>query len=165
LAEVADSQMRMINAKDKRLRRVVIVLVLLAVYQAMLIAGGTLQYQRTWGPNTYYLDVNVRYIRFSTLCVYSPPRPKGIGFRQAGRAFVIGSWLQSSDKAWDQRTIKLNWWSIAVIGAGGILLYCRRRARQRLMRIGCCQSCGYDLRATPQRCPECGAAADGTGAA
>ena len=56
--------------------------------------------------------------------------------------------------------IVLPLWPVVVVS--GILPGLRlwRRVRRRISaRKGCCRECGYDLRATPDRCPECGAAA------
>lgn len=39
---------------------------------------------------------------------------------------------------------------------GGALVRMQRR-RRRVSQVGRCAVCGYDLRATPERCPECGA--------
>lgn len=42
----------------------------------------------------------------------------------------------------------------------GIVLRRQRWLRDVRIRIGCCAECGYDLRASPLRCPECGAIPD-----
>jgi hypothetical protein len=46
------------------------------------------------------------------------------------------------------------------LGIAGSYVWCAQRARS-LRRTGHCPTCGYDLRATPDRCPECGAAPGG----
>jgi hypothetical protein len=61
------------------------------------------------------------------------------------------------DRAW---VIVVPWWSLII--ASGLIAVFPMRQKIRMWRIrhrmqsGKCSVCGYDLRATPDRCPECG---------
>lgn len=47
------------------------------------------------------------------------------------------------------------WFVMPVSGAAAVWLY--RISRRKEFGPGQCPRCGYDLRATPEKCPECGA--------
>jgi hypothetical protein len=57
------------------------------------------------------------------------------------------------------RALTVPYWMIAGAATVAPMLSVRRMIHRRSRRSdGRCAGCGYDLRATPDRCPECGAA-------
>jgi hypothetical protein len=78
-----------------------------------------------------------------------------LGFRYTGLRFfgVVAEALE------------VPYWAVALPTAAFplTLLYVRRFRHMRRRRLALCPSCGYDLRATPGRCPECGARRPRTG--
>jgi hypothetical protein len=59
------------------------------------------------------------------------------------------------------REVFFPYWFLVLLTAAGPAAWCyqaRRRRRLRSPLLSLCPACGYDLRATPGRCPECGTA-------
>ncbi len=71
--------------------------------------------------------------------------------REYGNIGIQQPWLLQ----YDYRVIHVGSWSLALISAAIPALWIVRRYRRRQLH-GMCAHCGYDLRATPDRCPECG---------
>ena len=88
--------------------------------------------------------------------------PDGQGVRAAG----LAAWHHGSPEATTTIVVVPHW--VLALAALPLPLYASLTAFRRRRRAtrGLCARCGYDLRATPDRCPECGAVpAAGVGAA
>ena len=90
-----------------------------------------------------------------SVTVYSPPDVvRGTGFLGFGHgSLTLGSAACS--------VTSVPFWAVIVVTLALPVSALRRRLRdRRWIREGRCRACGYDLRATRGRCPECGALAE-----
>jgi len=55
-----------------------------------------------------------------------------------------------------EHSIHMPWWLVAQLAALYPLWWLDRHILRPKRAAGLCARCGYDLRATPDRCPECG---------
>lgn len=76
----------------------------------------------------------------------------------------VSNGIVSSVLAGDTTTVRAipHWFAATLLAlpVGWVLLDTKKRRIRRRAAAGLCVHCGYDLRATPDRCPECGHFAD-----
>jgi hypothetical protein len=89
---------------------------------------------------------------------FTPMQSDSRGVRVRSMRHLAGFWFQSFEVASGHIVVIVvpAWFGLIVTGALPALWIKRRLAARRAHPPGCCPTCGYDLRATPERCPECG---------
>ena len=117
---------------------------------------------RRFGPQRLYYSVRV-----PTDLALDPPFPASAD-PALHRRWAVGSWGLTVDRDASDvvRILVVPYWALVLgLGVAPVIrfgLWYRRtsRRRERLL-AGCCVQCGYDLRASRERCPECGMVAVG----
>ena len=68
------------------------------------------------------------------------------------------AWMVPNDTPVWMRVVLTAWWTL-ILGSFVVVSHRRYKGarRERWRLAGHCLHCGYDVRATPDRCPECGA--------
>src|SRR5437899_2455545 len=100
----------------------------------------------------------------------SPDGPVAGAVRGGGAAVVRSYWISEDFNShgfrFYQRYGPFPYWMpaalLSLLPALRLVRMVRRRKSRTRSARGLCPTCGYDLRATPDRCPECGTMAPAT---
>lgn len=99
------------------------------------------------GPMRGMVESSWRHVGPYHALSIDPGASRAFGF---GYAHFHGRWSRA-----DLREVVVPLWAL-VVGALVLPLWWLRRRQRRRPAAGLCARCGYNLRATPSRCPECG---------
>lgn len=98
--------------------------------------------------------VDYRHVKISRPATGSP----GFSWKRERSAWGPPVCITSFYTDYSAITVRL-WFVVGMLALPSVFMLCRRLLRWYRTQPGHCPVCGYDLRATPHRCPECGAVA------
>ena len=134
------------------------------VYSHGIGSGGVaLVYERRdFSPEGFEFQTRVRWMLYHDPAARYP-WPTTNSSEEIARHLGFKWFFESADDDWRQTwhyVIFPAWLPVlllAVVPVRWLCLWRGRWRRQRRAAAGLCVHCGYDLRVTPERCPECGA--------
>jgi hypothetical protein len=117
-----------------------------------------------WG-GLYLLRVTTNLTRPGVSYGYDPQDYRGSDVLERGFGATRERWkpmrLLSGPSSREWCVIIPHWVFVTIFAIAPTFRFRAWRRQRRRAKVGTCVKCGYDLRATPDRCPECGTVPNG----